>query len=584
MTIRNITVENVKGIENKSLDLDVLPNRPSLLVAPNGFGKSSIAVAFLSMNSNRLALHEDHLHHGDSTRTPRLSLTYIGTDGTSHSLEANPTSNTIANHFDYFVINNQTKAKGIGRNIGGRSGGRTLVSASLMIEPVVLVKTIPERTQFDYSYSNQKALFGLNGKVLPNIRAYFQNPNFIESVSANFGVLDRALGIRVSKEVDSFVQAVNAQTGNAATLREWITENQLLTLEAIAQLVPIVDLIENSSLGVTSRTYAHLASLQIVRTYGADKKKFKKACRFSNFRFEKSKYRDLLSAFNSSSREITPREKQGKLIVEFPKAHLISNGERDVLSFISLLHRARRKLKKDYCILIIDEIFDYLDDANLAAVQYYTTQLIDEYKQLGKVIYPLILTHLNPYYFKNFIFSKQKEYYLDKTSIVPNQHMVRLLRNREHNTIERDVSKHLLHFSPSTINKRSEFRALGLKETWGEHDNFEQYTNQELQKYVSKLDPYDPLAICCAVRRKIERNVYEALTTSEHRSQFLSTNMTRKKLAYAESVGVVVPEYYYLLGVIYNDGMHWRENRDNISPIAAKLENLTIRHMIRQLP
>jgi hypothetical protein len=59
--------------------------------------------------------------------------------------------------------------------------------------------------------------------------------------------------------------------------------------------------------------------------------------------------------------------------------------------------------------------------------------------------------------------------------------------------------------------------------------------------------------------------------------------MTRKKLVYAESVGVTVPEYYYLLGVIYNDGMHWRENRDNISPIAAKLENLTIRHMIRQL-
>ncbi len=145
MTIQNITVENVKGIENKSLDLDVLPNRPSLLVAPNGFGKSSLAAAFLSMNANRLTLHADHMHKGDSTRTPRLLLTYQNAAGSSHTLEANPTSNTIADHFDYFVINNRTKTKGIGR----RFGGRTHVSASLIIEPVILVDTIPDRTTFD---------------------------------------------------------------------------------------------------------------------------------------------------------------------------------------------------------------------------------------------------------------------------------------------------------------------------------------------------------------------------------------------------------------------------------------------------
>lgn len=31
-------------------------------------------------------------------------------------------------------------------------------------------------------------------------------------------------------------------------------------------------------------------------------------------------------------------------------------------------------------ILIIDEVFDYLDDANLMAVQYYITQMIKEFK------------------------------------------------------------------------------------------------------------------------------------------------------------------------------------------------------------
>jgi hypothetical protein len=37
------------------------------------------------------------------------------------------------------------------------------------------------------------------------------------------------------------------------------------------------------------------------------------------------------------------------------------------------------------------------------------------------------------------------------------------------------------------------------------------------------------------------------------------------------------------IGIIYNDGLHWHEHRDNISPIAIKLENLTIRKMINEI-
>jgi len=43
--LKVIEIENIKGISHKRFQLDILPNKPSLLVAPNGFGKSSIAVA-----------------------------------------------------------------------------------------------------------------------------------------------------------------------------------------------------------------------------------------------------------------------------------------------------------------------------------------------------------------------------------------------------------------------------------------------------------------------------------------------------------------------------------------------------------
>jgi hypothetical protein len=247
-----------------------------------------------------------------------------------------------------------------------------------------------------------------------------------------------------------------------------------------------------------------------------------------------------------------------------------------------LLYRAQKKLTGNNCILVIDEVFDYLDDANLVAVQYYITKLIDKFKGEGRRLYPLILTHLNPYYFKNFAFSKQKVYYLDKRDIQPNMAMVKLLRNRNEATIKDGVSKFLLHFNNSVISKRADFNALGLRQTWGEGDAFYRFIREEARKYLEDGENFDPLAVCCAVRISVEKRAYELLADQAHKQEFLDTSKTRDKLSCAESHGVSIPEYFYLLGVIYNDGMHWREGQDNISPIAAKLENQTIRNLVQQ--
>lgn len=579
MTLKKITIENIKGIESKTFDLDIIPNRPSILVAPNGFGKSSIAAAFLSLQTNRIALHDDHHHQGDATRTPRIIIEYVDDTGTILPLEANNTSNAISAHFDYFVINNQVKAKGIGRTFGGR----TNVSASMTIEPVVLVDTVPERELFEYSYRGQQTLFGKNGKMLPNIGALFDDKPLVENLSELYTIFDRMSGTRVSGQVNQFKQDANAQNGSATALLTWMAEKIHDSLDNIEPLRIIAELLLGASNLITSLPLAYLAAIQVVELYSLDKPKFKKACKYSNYKLEREQYASVLTAFNSSWRDISPQERRGQLIVEFPIAHHISNGQRDVLSFVALLHRARRKLRKQNSILIIDEVFDYLDDANLIAVQYYITELIEDYHNDGKKIYPLILTHLNPYYFKNFVFSKQKNYFLDKRNIVPNASMVKLLRNRQVKSIEDDVSKYLLHFHSSQISRRDDFRDLGLRETWGESDNFYRFIQQEMDKYRIDQADYDPFAICCAVRNRIEKLIHDKLTTPEQKAIFLDTHLTREKLEYAEEVGVLVPEFYYLLGIIYNEGMHWRENQDNVSPIASKLENCTIANLIKQL-
>lgn len=576
--LRVIEIEHIKGIQQKRFELDIYPNKPSLLVAPNGFGKSSLATAFNSMNNRRIALDEEDYHAENAANAPRVYLEYTRPDGTLATLEATNVTNTISSEIDYFVINNLTKPKGNASTFGGFANAR----ASLIIEDVVLVDRIPTNVPFNYSYRNSQTRFGQNSRVIPNATPVLTNLKLVEELSECYQALQRANGDRIQGRINAIIADINAQAGTAETLTNWITTHRLNDLKQIDYLNTIGNLINEFDIGYNSETKSYLAAIQLIWLYNQDINNFKNACTFNIYRLDKQRFDVTLTTFNCTWKNIRSSETGGKLVVKFPKAIHISNGQRDILTFISMLFKAKRNLKKPANILIIDEVFDYLDDANLTAAQYYITNFIKEFDSLGKRIYPLILTHLNPNYFKNFAFSNQKVYYLDKSTIQVSSSMIRLLRNRKNATIETEVDKYLLHYDPGTINKRAEFRALGIRELWGEGNTFVQYLNTEVNNYLTN-QPYDPFAVCGALRVRIEQIAYNKLQSDEARNAFLTTHKTRSKLEKAEEMGIVSPESHYLLGIIYNEGMHWKENQDNVSPIASKLENLTIKKLIRDV-
>jgi hypothetical protein len=115
--ISQLTIQNVKGIDNKILDLDLLPNKPSILVAPNGFGKSSVACAFKSMNRQRIRLDPKHFHNRDETLIPSVAIDCT-INGNRHSLRADGGTNTISQQFDVSVINSPLLAKATARGAG----------------------------------------------------------------------------------------------------------------------------------------------------------------------------------------------------------------------------------------------------------------------------------------------------------------------------------------------------------------------------------------------------------------------------------------------------------------------------------
>jgi len=573
--IKAIEIENIKGIKFQRFELNIVHNKPSILVAPNGFGKSSIATAFNSINANRIDLDEDDYYFENSANLPKIQVEYERVDGTIAILNADNSHNTISNEIDCFVINNQI----IPRGIGSRFGRAT---ASLEIKDVILVDRIPKKTLFNYSYRIMKTKFGCCCRVLPNLDSVLNNFLLVEQLSENYTALKRGNGDRIQGKIDAIIENINAQKGTSQELHDWVVANSLVDLKQIEYLKTIGDLINTYDIGYNSEVNSYLAAIQLIWLYNDNPSNFKAACTYHKYLFELRSFNNTLLSFNCTWKHIRSSEKGGKLVVKFPKAIHISNGQRDILTFISMLFKAKRNLRKDENILIIDEVFDYLDDANLIAAQYYITTFIKEYEDLGKRIYPLILTHLNPSYFKNFVFSNQMIYYLNRSTIQVDMHIVRLLRNRKNAVICADIDKFLLHYDPGAINKRSEFKKFTLPETWGEGNNFNLFINNEVVKYLAD-EPYDPFAVCGALRVKIEEIAYKKLKSVEAQTAFLITHKTRCKLEKAQEMGVVSPESHYLLGIIYNEGMHWKDNCDNISPIASKLENLTIKKLIRDV-
>jgi hypothetical protein len=597
--IKTIEIENVKGIgsgqHKKLFELDIIPNKPTLLIAPNGFGKSSFCCAFRCMNKERIKLDKNSCHKENADLKPVLKLKFRRPDHSEIDLKADENSNTISDYFDCFVISNQVKAKGVGQTFGGR----TNISASLNIDPIVLIEKIPEKVDLGYSFTATKTNFGLAGKALPNLDAVFKLASLFNELctEANITILERTNNQGVKARIDLFKERINnlPDTTTKTGFINHINQNELQFLRDTAYLSGIANILFGYDLNFQTdkEVESYLAALQLIDIYNVNKQAFKNFCKRVDYEAEKATYRRIFEDFNTTWIDFKPKEKSNSLVLEFPKAHLISNGQRDVLSFVAMLEKARKKLKKENCILIIDEVFDYLDDGNLVAVQYYVSEFIEEFKSAGKNLYPLILSHLDPLYFKGYVFGKKQKirtHYLSKSDAAVSQHLIKVLkeRNKSASIVKDDIEKYLLHFHTTRINRRQDFRNLSLRETWGELDHFDTYVFGEAQKYCADQAQFDPLAVCCAVRKRVEKLVFDGIADPGHKNTFINgiTNGTKYKLEFAEQIGIEVNETFSFLGLIYNEALHWKDDRDdnaNISPAMGKLQNLTIKKLIKSI-
>lgn len=346
MNISTIEITNIKGIGNKLFKLDLVPNKPNILVAPNGFGKSSIAIGFDSLKSNKIELDDKHYHNKNTLNRPILSISLSN----GVILTADDTQNTINDYFDVFVINNQTEPKSVVQTFNGNTFAKT----SLEIIPTVLVQTVPQKVEFDYNSATIKATFGVNGnKLLINISSLFSCGKLFHRIEHEIDFSRFALK-NYKTILASAISQINLQLGTGNEIKVWLATNILPSFQALDEFTKLSKIIASFGLAeITDEVDTFLTAWQIITVRNVMGVNFRKACKYLYFLDEKEHYTQTISAFNpvKARFDIKPKIEGNSLIVKWPKAHEISNGQRDILTFIVLLLKSRRDFKKNDCIL-----------------------------------------------------------------------------------------------------------------------------------------------------------------------------------------------------------------------------------------
>ena len=320
----------------------------------------------------------------------------------------------------------------------------------------------------------------------------------------------------------------------------------------------------------------------------------KKYIKYAQYSIFKARIKAILEDLRTSDHQKAPREdnKNNALILEFPRADKLSNGQRDVIQLVAYLEKAKLELDKSKNLLIIDELFDYLDDANLLIVQYFLSRLVKDFEKQDKDLYVVLLTHLDPSYFKsyNLKFNISALNSQDYSTKKINQHFVKLLIHREdkvpnNEAYKESLESNFLHYHNNPVDIDRQIVPCGLSKN--NHllsfFAFSKHLNSEFDKYMTG-GSYCCYSVSCYIRIEIEKRMYTELK-DEFKDTFLKTHKTLEKLELCEEKDIKVPELFFLLGIIHNQALHIKD--EQIADLKSfmiypKLENAIIKEWLRK--
>ncbi|MDD2391668.1 MAG: hypothetical protein PHU94_01860 [Bacilli bacterium] len=577
--IKTIEINKIKGIDNLKLELNMIPNKPSIFVAPNGFGKSSITVAFDSISQNKLNIMKEYWYNGKEHTDSYIKIEETRDDIDKEYI-VNNSSNSMNQQFDIYVINNKVTSEAKLMNINGHS----IAKSDMIIKDVILCNTIPTKENLKYSVLQFRSRYKTNKWIIPNIDVEIQSSSFILKISKCKKSLDSILGKkRINENILNLENKFQEKQIRQVDFITSFEHNDLIKIILNDSDISYISNIFSSYLENKNDLEKVIYIIQIINLYKNNKDIFLKVYKRTVYDLYKLRTQELINSIDNKGRIVAIKEEKGSLLAKMVKASMISNGEIDLICFILLLEKIRYASNNKDAILIIDEVFDYLDDINIIIVQKYISMFINSFSKCDKKIYPIIMTHLDPNVFKNFYFAKMKIYYLSNFNLKINEEVKKIVTDRS-NISEDNISKYYLHYHNESCDLSKEFYQVGLTDKFCTSQKFKTEVYNELDKYISDKQ-CDYLMVLCALRIKIEEYIYLNLD-EKYKQKMLDINMTVNKIIYAEDVNLPTNENFKFLSVLYNDFMHLDKKADpqnkKVLFLSSKLDNLFIKRIIKE--
>ena len=582
--INYINFENIKsfGSGNESFKLKFQncdANSFNIIVAPNGSGKSSLATALQGVAHGTIKLDSQDLYKSDFE--PRVT---IKLDGIYNGIYISDKSKSeISKHMDIFVINSSLNA----RKVNHYASGSVFSTADLAIDGIKLYENIPEKCVLNYKYQIICKLYRLKRNYLINLSNIFLDYNFLESIYNNKNIIKKCFDQKKIKNAfNVYLDGIRTSNINNDSFNR--AKTFIMNNVNVIQVINIIKaFIKTDDIDVIITTL-----IQVINFCGEqlliDGKIIDKSFKYSKYKYDKKRIDEHINIFNTTGRTIVSKVKKNSLIIDFFSPKMMSNGERDILCFIGNLIKFEIIFKKNIGLLVIDEIFDYLDGGNLLAVQYYLSNFIKSCKKNNKLLFPLILTHLDPEVFKTYVFKKQKiHYYISHSRAFDfNSELIKVIKLRsslQDSDKKKVIEKFCLHYCNKECNLSDYEISLG-----DITNNFELYKElfQEVtDKYlVSDSNTFDPIKVALAIRIKIEKMIYNEVSPNL-RDKLIEEHTTKGKIEFADSYNLEVPEIYYILSPVYNDILHLSNNNDVVKQKMVScylyLNNRLIRQMVK---
>lgn len=511
MKLIGIDINNIRGISslNWRPQNGIFPNKPGIIVAPNGAGKSSFALAFASMQHRKLKPAEEDIHNGNLEAEYKLT---IHTDEEAE-YTANKDKNEILKRFGVAVIKCNMRPSSTPKVDG------VYKKSKIYIPDIKILGQKPQKPEIDFNrFTDIYDIGNVRRGLFPSVKELFKKTELLRlllDVSKNIKRELKAISciIDTVKEDKRTIDIIHADFINSKLPK-------ILTSEKIRKVFDFIKEINSDN----NDAKAGLQAMQTIAIGNLEYGKLDELIDYYEYTQKVKEVRNIFSYLKRTWKGIVPKEEDGKFILRISDCQQISNGERDTLVLIANICKAQIELNKKDNILIIDELFDCLDDANIMVAQYFISQFIDKFKKEDRTIFPLILSHLNPKYFNHYTFSDFKIYYLVES---PNprisDNILSIIRHRQRKdtdeVVKNNISGNLLHFTP---NYNDNIDGYNNGTPWHTVKEFKKHCIKELDSYLLN-NQYDPLAVCIALREIIESYLFHKINSEDERNAFLST-------------------------------------------------------------